>query len=125
MFSDGSCCAAANFPLGQFNRRAQVDLSQDGGQVFILDLGRRFVGEEVAEGHVELGVQQLSELRLETDITVVGALPEELQKLSVVSAAVSSKARAPAAGLQFLEFLATPYARQAMRDSGLDLPLEP
>jgi molybdate transport system substrate-binding protein len=87
-------------------------------------LGRRFVGEELAEGTVELGIQQLSELRLEPGITVVGPLPEELQKLSVVSGAVSSKAAAPAAGLQFLEFLATPNARQALKDSGLNLPKE-
>jgi molybdate transport system substrate-binding protein len=87
-------------------------------------LGRRFVAEEVAEGTVELGIQQLSELRLEPGITVVGPLPEELQKLSVVSAAVSSKSQAGTAGLQFLEFLATPSARQALRDSGLDLPTQ-
>jgi len=85
-------------------------------------LGRRFVGEDLAEGVVELGVQQLSELRLEPGIAVVGPLPEELQKLSVVSAAVSSKAKAPDAGRQFLDFLSTPFARQAIRDSGLDLP---
>jgi molybdate transport system substrate-binding protein len=85
-------------------------------------LGRRFVGEELAEGAVELGIQQLSELRLEPGITVVGPLPEELQKASVVSGAVSSRAAAPAAGLQFLEFLATSYAHQALKDSGLDLP---
>ena len=85
-------------------------------------LGRRFVGEDIADGMVELGVQQLSELRLQQGITVVGPLPEELQKLSVVSAAVSSKATAPSAGLQFIEFLDTPFARQAIRDSGLDLP---
>lgn len=85
-------------------------------------LGRRFVGEELAQGTVELGIQQLSELRLEPGITVVGPLPRELQKASVVSGAVSSKARAPAAGLQFLDFLATPYAEKALRDIGLELP---
>lgn len=85
-------------------------------------LGRRFVGEDIAEGVVEIGVQQLSELRLEPGITVVGPLPEELQKLSIVAAAVSSKARAAEPGRQFLDFLATPFARQALRDSGLDLP---
>ena len=85
-------------------------------------LGRRFVGEDIAEGVVEIGIQQLSELRLEHGITVVGPLPEELQKLSVVSAAVSGNAASPKAGLQFLEFLQTPFAKQAIRDSGLDLP---
>ena len=85
-------------------------------------LGRRFVGEELVDGVVELGVQQLSELLLEPGITVVGPLPEELQKLSVASGAVSSTARAPEAGRQFLDFLGTPFACQALRDSGLDLP---
>lgn len=85
-------------------------------------LGRRFVGEELADGVVELGVQQLSELKLERGISVVGPLPDELQKWSVVSAAVSSKAAVPAAGRQFLDFLQTPFAKQAIRDSGLDLP---
>lgn len=85
-------------------------------------LGRRFVGEDVADGVVELGVQQISELYLAHGITVVGPLPDELQRPSVVSAAVSAQAAAPAAGLQFLEFLDTPFARKAIRDSGLSLP---
>lgn len=85
-------------------------------------LGRRFVGEDLVDGVVELGVQQLSELMLEPGITVAGLLPAELQKFSVVSAAVSSKAKAPAAGRQFLDFLNTPFAHKAIRDSGLDLP---
>ena len=45
-----------------------------------------------ADGEVELGIQQLSELRLESGITVVGTLLDELQHVSVVSAAVSQKA---------------------------------
>lgn len=85
-------------------------------------LGRRFVGEELVDGVVELGLQQLSELKLEAGITVVGPLPDELQKFSVVSAAVSSKAKASEAGRVFLDFLSTPYAHKAIRDSGLDLP---
>ena len=85
-------------------------------------LGRRFVGEELVDGVVELGVQQLSELKLEAGITVAGLLPDELQKFSVVAGAVSSKAVSPEAGRQFLDFLDTPFAHQAIRDSGLDLP---
>jgi molybdate transport system substrate-binding protein len=37
-------------------------------------LGRKFVGASVAEGEVEIGIQQISELYLESGITVVGAL---------------------------------------------------
>ena len=79
-------------------------------------------GEVVASGEVELGIQQLSELRLEPGITVVGPLPEELQKVSVVSAAVSSKAKSVEAATRFVAFLSTPLAVQAIRDSGLDIP---
>jgi len=85
-------------------------------------LGRKFVGEVVASGEVELGIQQLSELRLEPGITVVGPLPDELQNVSVVSAAVSSKAKSIEAAKRFVAFLSTPVAIQAIRESGLDIP---
>ena len=85
-------------------------------------LGRKFVGAAVAEGEVEIGIQQISELHLESGITVVGPLPDEVQKASVVSAAVSGKAANPGAARQFVAFLATPFAADAIRASGLDLP---
>lgn len=85
-------------------------------------LGRKFVGEAVADGEVELGIQQLSELRLEPGVTVVGPLPEELQKASVVAAAVSAKAKNVDAAKSFLTFLSTPFATEAMKASGLELP---
>ena len=85
-------------------------------------LGRKFVGEALASGEVEVGIQQLSELRLEPGITVVGPLPDELQKISIVSAAVSSKAKSLDASKQFVAFLSTPLALAAIKDSGLDLP---
>lgn len=88
-------------------------------------LGRRFVGEELVDEVVDLGVQQFSELLLEPGITVVGPLPSALQKLSVVSGAVSSKASAPEHGLQFLDFLGKPFAQEIIRKSGLDLPQGP
>jgi len=86
-------------------------------------LGRAFVAEVVASGEVELGIQQLSELRLESGITVVGPLPDELQKVSIVSAAVSSKAKGVDASKLFVAFLSTPVAMDAIKDSGLDLPV--
>lgn len=85
-------------------------------------LGRRFVGAAVAEGEVEVGIQQLSELYLEAGIAVVGPLPDELQKASVVSAAVSAEAVNMDAALQFVAFLSTTLAAETIRASGLDLP---
>nr|WP_315401106.1 substrate-binding domain-containing protein [uncultured Duganella sp.] len=85
-------------------------------------LGRKFVGEALAAGEVELGLQQLSELRLEPGVSVVGPLPDALQKASVVSAAVSSRARNVEAATRFVAFLSSPYAAEAISDSGLELP---
>jgi molybdate transport system substrate-binding protein len=48
--------------------------------------------ERGLRGEVELGLQQISELRLEPGLAIVGQLPEDLQKSNVVTAAVSSKA---------------------------------
>lgn len=86
-------------------------------------LGRKFVGAAVAEGDVEIGIQQISELHLERGITVVGPLPDEVQKASVVSAAVSGKAAHMEAARRFVAFLATPFAADAIRASGLDVPV--
>jgi molybdate transport system substrate-binding protein len=85
-------------------------------------LGRKFVGEALVEGEVELGLQQISELRLEKGITIVGPLPEDLQKESVVTAAVSSKAVPVDAAKHFYAFLSSPFAAEAMKNSGVDLP---
>jgi molybdate transport system substrate-binding protein len=85
-------------------------------------LGRKFVGASVAEGEVEVGIQQISELYLESGITVVGPLPDEVQKASVVSAAVSGKASNVDVARQFVAFLSSPFAADAMLASGLELP---
>lgn len=88
-------------------------------------LGRKFVGAAVAQGEVELGIQQISELYLEPGIAVVGPLPEALQKASVVSAAVSARATNLRVAQQFVAFLSTPLAADAIRASGLGLPGTP
>ena len=85
-------------------------------------LGRKFVGAAVAEGEVEIGIQQISELYLESGITVVGPLPDELQKASIVSAAASAKALKADVARRFVAFLSSPFAADAMRASGLELP---
>ncbi len=85
-------------------------------------LGRKFVGAAIADGDVEVGIQQISELYLESGITVVGPMPDSVQKASVASAAVSARAVNMRAAQQFVAYLATPLAAEAIRASGLELP---
>jgi molybdate transport system substrate-binding protein len=68
------------------------------------------VGTLVARGEVELGFQQLSELMTLPGIEVIGPLPDEIQIITVFSAAIctASVQRETAAAL--LSFLTSPKA---------------
>lgn len=103
----------------------KLGIAQEVGPKCHVVLGRKFVGASVAEGEVEIGIQQISELHLESGITVVGPLPDAVQKASIVSAAVSGKAANAEAARQFVAFLSSPFAAEAVRASGLELPSTP
>jgi molybdate transport system substrate-binding protein len=78
------------------------------------------VGELAAKGEVELAVQQVSELKLVDGIDIVGALPDELQKLTMFSAGVFARSPRPAAAGLLVTALASPEAMSAMRRQGLE-----
>jgi molybdate transport system substrate-binding protein len=78
------------------------------------------VGEIVARGDAELGFQQIAELRPVPGIDIVGQLPADLQKITVFSAGIASAAREPDAGRALIKFLASPAARDALINSGLE-----
>ena len=80
------------------------------------------VGEAIARGEVEIGIQQISELRAVHGVDYVGPLPGDLQKSSVISAAVSSQAKEPKAADAFAKFLTSPAAVDAIVNSGLEVP---
>jgi molybdate transport system substrate-binding protein len=82
------------------------------------------VGEIVAKGEAELGLQQISELKPVQGIDIVGPLPADIQKITVFSAGIASVSKEPEAGQALINFLASPTARQTIIDSGLD-PIAP
>jgi molybdate transport system substrate-binding protein len=82
------------------------------------------VGEIVARGDAELGLQQIAELRPVAGIDIVGQLPPDLQKITVFSAGIATVSREPDAGRALIKFLASPAARDALIKSGLD-PIPP
>ena len=73
------------------------------------------VGTLVARGEVDLGFQQLSELKHLAGIDVIGSLPSEVQIITVFSAAVCSKATRPEVAKALLCFLASPAADAGYR----------
>jgi molybdate transport system substrate-binding protein len=82
------------------------------------------VGEIVARGDAQLGLQQIAELRPVAGIDIVGQLPPDLQKITVFSAGIATVSREPDAGRALIKFLASPAARDALIKSGLD-PIPP
>ena len=80
------------------------------------------VGDAIARGEVDVGIQQISELRAVKGVDYLGPLPPGLQNASVMVAAVSQNAPEPEAAKGFLTFLTSPIARAAFAKSGLDTP---
>ncbi len=78
------------------------------------------VGEAVARGDVEIGFQQFSELLPIKGIRIVGAIPDETQKVTVFSAGITTSAKAPAGARALIRFLASPEAYGAIKASGLE-----
>jgi len=78
----------------------------------------------VGKGEVEMAIQPVSELLHVAGTDFVGVLPQQIQYISVFSAAqVDGSAKADQAK-QLISFLASPKAAAAMRDSGME-PLGP
>lgn len=75
------------------------------------------VGNLVANGDVEIGFQQLSELIHIDGIDVVGPLPAPVQITTTFSAALGSLSQAAAQAL--LAFMASPDATEAKRRQGM------
>jgi len=78
------------------------------------------VGEAVARGEIEIGFQQISELRPVKGIDIVGPLPPGAQKVTVFAAGIPVTAKHPAEAKTFIEWLASPAANTAIKESGLE-----
>jgi molybdate transport system substrate-binding protein len=78
------------------------------------------VGLVVARGEAEIGFQQMSELLPISGITVVGPIPDELQKTTVFSAGIVARGSAQKAGRDLIRYLASPAACPAIKQSALE-----
>jgi molybdate transport system substrate-binding protein len=74
----------------------------------------------VARGDADLGFQQLSELLGQPGIEIVGALPAEIQSVTVFSAGVSSKSGAAGAASRLVAYLASAETRDTKLRYGMD-----
>ena len=78
------------------------------------------VGTIVARGEAELGFQQVSELLPIAGIDYVGPLPEPVQRVTIFSAGVATKAREPQAARALIAFFVSPEAAPTIAKTGLE-----
>jgi len=78
------------------------------------------VGEIVAKGDADIGVQQISELLPVPGIAIVGPLPAELQKLTVFSAGLFVGAKDTQAAKALVTMLTAPAARPLYQRKGME-----
>ncbi len=78
------------------------------------------VGSLVADGTVELGFQQLSELLNLAGIVVVGPLPPAIQTITIFSGGVSANSAQSDAARAVLTFMASPAASDVKRRHGME-----
>jgi molybdate transport system substrate-binding protein len=81
---------------------------------------RERVGAVVARGEAEIGFQQISELLSVAGVDYVGALPAEVQRITVFSAAVSTGAKSPDAARALIGFFVSDQGVKAMTKFGME-----
>jgi molybdate transport system substrate-binding protein len=75
-------------------------------------------GELVADGRVELGVQQVTELLPVKGISMLGSLPKDIQVVTIYSAAVLLRSMNRNLAADFLAFVTGPKVAQIFSDAG-------
>ena len=80
------------------------------------------VGEALARGEGDLGVQQVSELLHVKGITYVGPLPADVQKVTTFAGGVPKTAKDAAVAREFLTFLRSSRNAGVLKQAGLERP---
>ena len=78
------------------------------------------VGDLVAKGEAEIGVNQFQDFIRNAGVEIVGPLPGDLQDTIVFSAAIMAGARDAAASKALVNFLRTPEAATVIKAQGLE-----
>ena len=79
-----------------------------------------FVGSIVANGEVEIGIQQVSEMSHFAGVDYVGPLPADIQKMTIFTSGIAAKGQQPDAAKALVKFLTAPEAAEAFKKRGME-----
>ena len=80
------------------------------------------VFQSLVTGETELQFGQITEIVMADGIEVLGPLPAELQKVTLLTASVPTSAKAADAARTFIGFLAGPAAKEQLKAHGFEPP---
>ncbi len=76
-----------------------------------------FVGTIVANGEVEIGFQQVSEMATFPGVDYVGPLPAEVQQTTVFASGIAAAAKQPEAAKAWVKFLTAPGSAAGVQEA--------
>jgi molybdate transport system substrate-binding protein len=97
----------------------RLGLAEEMKEKTVFAIGRP-VGEVVASGEAEIGMQQIIENQPVKGAHLVGPLPAELENFVPYAAGLATGSANQAAVRDFVAFLASPAAIQIIRDKGME-----
>jgi molybdate transport system substrate-binding protein len=100
---------------------ARLGISDAMQSKLVVPEGGTPIGEVVARGEAEIGIQQISELLPVPGIEIVGPLPQPLQKITIFSAGVLATAQNQNRAKELLAFIAQ-ASRPLLQAKGLEAP---
>lgn len=81
----------------------------------------RSIANFVAAGGVDFALNQITEIRADSRLELVGPLPAPLQRYTNYAAAVVAASAQQSAGRELIDFLASPAASRIMQGNGFEL----
>lgn len=78
------------------------------------------IGQIVARGEAEIGFQQMSELKPVSGITIVGPIPQELQKITIFSAGIVTSSQHKDAARALIQFISSQDACPIIQQADLE-----
>lgn len=79
-----------------------------------------FVGTITANGDVEIGIQQVSEMSQYPGVDYVGPLPADIQRMTVFSSGIAAKAKEPVAAKALIKYVTSPEAAATYKKRGME-----
>jgi molybdate transport system substrate-binding protein len=76
------------------------------------------VFQAVAKGEIEMQIGQITEIVIAPGVELVGPLPSEIQKITMLTAGVTTTSKAPEAARALISFLSNASAASVLKANG-------